>query len=320
MKILLAEDSKSMMLTTLAMIRKSGHTVIKARDGKEALSLYLSEEPELVLLDVEMPKLNGFEVAKKIRELDENTWIPIIFLTCYKDDDRLSQGIEAGGDDYLIKPVSSVVLNAKLNAMQRISEMQTKLLSLTKTLSNTNEELQLSVITDPLTGAKNRLYMEKSIKREWFRCKRNKTELSMLIIDVDNFKTLNDKNGHPAGDKCLVELVKLITSHLNRSTDVLCRYGGDEFIIILPDTDENYSLKIAEKIRTNVEAYNSKTDFKIPVTISISIGSVTCIPDAKISPDDLLTYADNALYTAKEKGRNCVVCAKIPDADGKEAA
>lgn len=143
-----------------------------------------------------MPELNGFEVAKKIRSRDEDIWIPVIFLTGYAEDEHLAKGIEAGGDDYLTKPVSALVLNAKLKAMHRISEMQNELRSMTKELSDTNKELQKSIITDPLTGAKNRLYLNECIKREWYRAMRNKTELSILLVDVDNFKKLTDTNGH----------------------------------------------------------------------------------------------------------------------------
>ena len=132
MKILIAEDSKSMMMTTSAIIRQTGHKVIQAFNGDDALSLYDSEKPDLILLDVEMPGLNGFEVTEKIRSIKNDVWVPIIFLTSHKDDDRLSKGINIGGDDYLIKPISSVVLKAKLNAMQRIYEMQMKRKDYTK--------------------------------------------------------------------------------------------------------------------------------------------------------------------------------------------
>jgi diguanylate cyclase (GGDEF)-like protein len=311
MKVLLAEDSLTMMITTSKIITNSGHEVIPARDGKEALSLYSSENPDLVLLDIEMPELTGFEVAEKIRADNTNKWIPIIFLTGYADDENLSKGIESGGDDYLIKPVSQIVLNAKLNAMHRISEMQNKLIDLSNELSETNNKLQNSVITDPLTGAKNRLYLDECIKNEWFRGMRDKSELSLLIVDVDNFKTLNDTNGHQAGDTCLIDLVKLFGSHLKRSSDVLCRYGGDEFVVVLPNTSGSDAFKIGEKIRTSVITYNTESKLDIPVAISVSIGCATRIPDDSISFDEFLTYADKALYKAKAAGRNCVVNAEI---------
>ena len=172
MKVLLAEDSKSMLLTTTAIIKKAGHTVIPAHDGKEALELFSTERPDLVLLDIEMPEYNGFEVAEKIRTIEKDNWIPMIFLTGFTDDESLNRGIEAGGDDYITKPVSSTVLNAKLKAMQRIVEMRNNLIKITKQLFETTNKLQHSVITDPLTGAKNRLYLDECLKREWFR-KRN---------------------------------------------------------------------------------------------------------------------------------------------------
>lgn len=311
MKVLLAEDSLTMMLTTSKIIKNSGHEVIPARDGKEALSLYHSENPNLVLLDIEMPKLTGFEVAEKIRADDTSKWIPIIFLTGFADDENLSKGIQSGGDDYLVKPVSQIVLNAKLNAMHRISEMQNKLIDLSNELSVTNDKLQNSVTTDPLTNAKNRLYLDECINNEWFRAMRNKSELSLLIVDVDNFKTVNDTNGHQAGDKCLIDMVKLFGSHLQRSSDVLCRYGGDEFVVVLPNTSGVDAFRIGEKIRLGVIKYNTESKMEIPVAISVSIGCAACIPDDSMTSDEFLTYADKALYKAKRNGRNCVVKADI---------
>ncbi len=314
MKVLLAEDSKSMMLTTTAIIKQSGHEVIQAKDGKEAFNLYLSENPDLVILDVMMPEYNGFEVAEKIRAKDKDDWVPIIFLTGIVDDENLSRGIKSGGDDYLTKPVSSVVLNAKLNAMQRISEMRNKLIDLTKELSDTNKKLKKSTITDPLTGAKNRLYLDECTQNEWYRGMRDKKALSILLIDVDNFKTLNDTNGHQAGDECLIDLVKLINSHLKRSSDVLCRYGGDEFVVLLPSTGSIDAMRISETIRKSIEVYNIELDKKVetPVKISVSIGIATTIPDDRFSHDDFLSHADKALYAAKAAGRNCVVNAEMP--------
>ena len=313
MKILIAEDSRSLMLTTSVVIRQTGNEVLQAFNGTEALSIYEQDPPDLILLDVEMPGLTGFEVAEKIRSQKSEKWIPIIFLTSHKDEDYLTKGLDIGGDDYLIKPVSSVVLKAKINAMQRIYEMQSKLISLTDNLIEANKSLSHSANTDPLTGAKNRLYMEKSLENEWQKGMSIKTELSLMVLDLDNFKTLNDKNGHQAGDDCLIEIVKIIDQHLNRTTDILCRYGGDEFILLLPDTDSNYALKIAEKVRVNVEDFSDQFKIPHPVDIRASIGCATYVPDVNLSADELLTYADKALYAAKEKGRNCVVQATIPN-------
>ena len=311
MKVLIAEDSITLLLTTSKIVETAGHEVIQARDGKEALELFDSEKPDLVLLDVEMPGHDGFEVAKKIRSKKLDYWIPIIFLTGYVEDQYLLQGIEAGGDDYLTKPVSNLVLNAKLNAMQRIYEMQRELVQISKQLSETNEKLNQSIITDPLTGANNRLYLDECLNKEWFRCMRNKKYLSALIIDVDNFKILNDTQGHHAGDKCLIELVKIFQSHLKRSADVICRHGGDEFVILLPETSQKDAMNIAEKIRESVIEYSNHTKSKTLVDISVSIGCASCIPDDKYIIDKLLIVADKALYESKNAGRNCVTSKEL---------
>ncbi|MCZ6802490.1 MAG: GGDEF domain-containing protein [Proteobacteria bacterium] len=197
--------------------------------------------------------------------------------------------------------------------MLRISEMRNKLVSLTRELFDTNNQLQQSVITDPLTGAKNRLYLDECMNREWYRGMRNKTTMSILLIDIDHFKTLNDTNGHQAGDKCLVEIVKVIKSNLKRATDELCRYGGDEFVVILPDTSATNAMRIAETIRESVEKYNSGLGEEITVDISVSIGCASCIPNDKLTTDEFINFADKALYTAKDAGRNSVVKAEISE-------
>ncbi len=309
MKVLIVEDSRSILLVTSKIVSSMGHDVIKATDGNQAIELFHAEKPDLILLDIELPELNGFEVAKKIRACELSNWIPIVFLTGYLEDESLHRGIKVGGDDYLVKPVNEVVLKAKLKAMERIYAIQNQLIETSLLLEKKNKQLRASIISDPLTGSYNRLYMDESLEREWFRARRNSDTLSILLIDVDNFKTLNDSNGHPAGDTFLISLVKLVKKSLRRSTDILCRYGGDEFVIILPGTTEKNAENIGEKIRTAVIELSAKQQLKSPIDLSVSIGCASCIPNDNLLIDDFLKICDDALYKAKQQGRNCLVTA-----------
>lgn len=300
-----------MMLVTSNIIRESGHEVIQAVDGNQALALYQSEKPDLVILDVEMPGYNGYEVAERIRSRDEDLWVPIIFLTSFSGDDHLLMGINAGGDDYLTKPVSEVVLNAKLNAMRRISEMQNRLLEMTRELSEINTKLHQSSITDPLTGCFNRLYLDECILDEWMSAAHGKLDLSVLIIDIDNFKTLNDTNGHYMGDNCLIKMVHIFNKHIEIPMDKLCRYGGDEFVIVMPGTDGTKAEAVAQKLCKAVMDFSNNYHLEVPVDLSISIGCASCVPDKSVSVEDFLKIADQALYEAKNNGRNQVIRADM---------
>lgn len=284
---------------------------MQARNGFQALDIYMTERPDLIILDVIMPKLDGYETARKIRETDPDTWIPIIFLSSMIGDNDIVQGIEAGGDDYLTKPVSQPVLAAKLMAMQRIAKMRCELLSISKQLESANTQLQQKSYRDGLTGVYNRRYFDEILPREWFHCSRNQTPLSVLLVDIDLFKKYNDSNGHLAGDDCLKNIAYLLDCKLRRPTDSICRYGGEEFVIILPETNESGAIHVAKRLN---EAVNKLaipfTESDLSECVSISIGCATVIPGSEsISDDKLVMNADKALYLAKESGRNQVYCA-----------
>jgi diguanylate cyclase (GGDEF)-like protein len=309
LKLLVVEDSKvtvKVLSDYLAAMHVSDP--LFAENGKQALDIYEREHPDVVLLDIKLPDIDGFEVARRIRKMEgEHEWAAIIFLTAMNSDEDLARGIAAGGDDYLVKPVSEVVFHAKVRAMQRLVGMQRKLVDVTQQLDSANAELLRLSTTDALTGIANRRSLDQFMEREWRRCLRMKKPLALVMLDIDYFKLFNDKYGHQAGDDCLKKVADQIARAAPRGTDLAARYGGEEFTLVLGETDQDGAMWIAERVRQMV------ADLKVPhyatgsKFVTISCGVVSVLPDKNVSLDILLQSADAALYQAKRGGRDRVV-------------
>lgn len=308
LKVLVVEDSKVTVKVLSSYL--AGMNVLAplvAGNGTQALELYERDHPDVVLLDIKLPDIDGFEVARRIRKMEgDQDWSAIIFLTAMNSDEDLAHGIAAGGDDYLVKPVSEVVFHAKVQAMQRLIEMQRKLVDVTQQLDGANAELQRLSTTDALTGIANRRSLDHFLEREWRRCLRMKKPLALVMMDIDYFKLFNDKYGHQAGDECLKKVADQIARAAPRGTDLAARYGGEEFTLVLGETDHDGAMWIAERVRQMV------ADLKVPhyatgsKFISISCGVVSVMPDDKMSLETLIHTADAALYQAKRAGRDRV--------------
>ena len=203
MKVLIVDDSPTIRTALRGLVEKMGHSVIEVEDGREALQSYRRDRPDLVLIDVMMPVMDGYEAARQMREIRPDEWVPIIFLSSKEADQDLDRAIEAGGDDYLVKPVSFVVLNAKIRALQRIESTRVKLLETSRELAAANRELENLSRQDSLTGIANRRYFDSYLLTEIKRASRDREPLSLILADVDNFKAFNDCYGHQAGDDCL---------------------------------------------------------------------------------------------------------------------
>ncbi len=306
MKILLVDDTKTERLIMMAFLNNLGYEVILGENGKQAVELYHSEHPDLVIMDVIMPEMDGYEAARTIRA-DDSGWIPIIFLSARIGPDDIAEGINAGGDDYLTKPVNHIVLEAKMKAMQRIAEMRHQLLDVSKELKKANAELKQLVNVDGLTGLSNRRHMDEALRIEMARCMRNQQHLTIVLADVDHFKAYNDNYGHLEGDDCLKKIATVMRAVCKRTTDVVARYGGEEFALILTDTSTQDAQIMGESVRKAVE------DLKIPHAKSpvsdfctVSVGVFTCIPRQQDKNDAMLEQTDNLLYKAKQAGRNRV--------------
>lgn len=306
MKILLVDDTPAELKIISSYLRKMGHELISCTNGEEAVECYRKNSVDLVLLDIVMPVMDGYEAARRIREYKDG-WVPIIFLSGRDSPKDIAAGIEAGGDDYLVKPIDEVILAAKMRAMERIAEMRERLVEVSSELEEANAELQKLADVDGLTGIANRRSLDAYLEHETARCIRENQPISVIMIDLDHFKAYNDYYGHLSGDNCLKRIADILQNKVRRPSDMSGRYGGEEFCIILPNTDEEGAKHVAEFVRLTVE------ELRIPHAgngekgvVTLSLGVVTHYPDPSFAISTLLNEADKALYHAKRSGRNRV--------------
>ncbi len=310
MKVLVVDDTRTDLRIVTAHVRDLGHEVITAGSGEEALARYLADNPDLVLLDVVMPGMDGYTVARRIRELAGDDWVPIIFLSAMVEDEHIVRGIEVGGDDYLTKPPRQLVLKAKLTAMERIAHMRQSLIEVSGQLERANEELHRLSREDHLTGLANRRVFDERLAVEWQRARREQVEIALILADIDHFKAYNDHYGHQAGDQCLVQVAEALKGAARRPGDIAARYGGEEFAILLPATSVQEGARIAGQICAairDLQAPNIKSPTSDRVTTSFGVAG--CVPSEQGSARALVAAADALLYQAKQAGRDRVVAA-----------
>lgn len=305
MKILVVDDSKMIRQLVTECLKEMGHELAYAENGAESLQYIADHDVDLILMDVEMPFLSGFEATKAIRELKKADWFPIIFLTMHDDDKSFVNGILAGGDAYLPKPLNPTRLRLTVIAMERIYVMRQKLQITQLELQAANSELERLSLRDQLTGLGNRRHFDSNLAMQFALSRRNKSPLSLIICDIDFFKNYNDSLGHPQGDVCLIEVAKVMREQLERDSDLVCRYGGEEFVAILPDTPLQDARALAENIRRQVFETNITVGEAEARRVSLSLGVATYVGQYK-TEQDMLEAADAALYKAKHNGRNRV--------------
>jgi len=301
LSILLVDDSASERRLLGALLQTLGHQVVEAGDGREAVTrLRRVEHPfDLILLDVQMPQMNGYETARAIRALEQQQtacWSPIIFLSGKSTPDDIAQGIDSGGDDYLIKPVNGLILKSKIKAMQRIAGMRQQLVSLTQRLDRLAH-------MDELTELPNRRYFNSILDREIARARRYRSPLSVAYLDIDLFKRVNDNYGHDMGDQVLKAVAREVDNNL-RAEDRIGRLGGEEFCICLPGSTLLNAFDACERYRQLLQALVIQHG-ENSVTVTASFGLTEFDPDSD-NRDSVLARADSALYHAKSAGRNQV--------------
>ena len=298
MKILIAEDDPVSRRLLQATLVKWSYDVVVAHDGVETWeALQDKDAPKLAILDWMMPGMDGVEICRKIRQRKETPYTYIILLTTKSEKEDIIKGMNAGADDYITKPFVPQELKVRLRAGRRIIELQTALLE-------TQEALRIQATHDSLTGLWNRAMTLNALYRELSRAEREKISVSVIMADIDYFKQINDTYGHMAGDAVLREVAQRIRSS-ERPYDVVGRYGGEEFLTVLSRCDEQSALKVAERIRRKIsEKPIDISEGMIPVTISL--GVATRGEGQRIDADTLVQVADDALYRAKENGRNRV--------------
>jgi len=306
MKVLIVDDSKSIRMLVAECITTLGHEAVYMESGLDAVEYIKENSVDLAMMDVEMPGINGFETTKQIREIKGEDWFPIVFLSTKIDDDSYTQGILAGGDAYLSKPINPLRLQLQITAMERIYMTREKLKQAQESLLEANKTLLHMSMFDQLTGLANRRNFDETLEREFKLAKREKNPLSIVMCDIDFFKIYNDSYGHQKGDECLETVSKVLAEVCSRPTDLACRYGGEEFIFILPNTDLNGSTIFAEKVRAGVEALKiDHAGSKVNDYVTLSLGVATYQGQFK-TDSDITKAADDALYRAKESGRNKV--------------
>lgn len=307
MKALVIEDTLTSLTVVSHQLERMGITPLRAQSGEEGLRLFQEQRPDLVLLDIVMPGMDGYEVARRIRALEKaGEWTPILFLTGLDGDTNLEKGIAAGGDDYLTKPVSEVVLAAKVRAMQRIVQMRCSLLVLTRKLDAANQELTRLSSIDGLTGVANRRQFDEVLSREWRRAARAHRPVSLLMVDVDFFKQYNDLYGHQTGDDCLKAVAGALRDQLKRPSDFVARFGGEEFAVLLPETGEEGAMLVAEGICRAVRELGIPHEASMVAgVVTASVGVATRETEGQLHGTlELVAAADRALYAAKATGRN----------------
>ncbi|EKO3490607.1 diguanylate cyclase [Vibrio fluvialis] len=308
MRILLVDDIQLERMQLAIRLKQLGHSVEVASSGRDALDIYPRFEPELILLDVSMPDMDGFEVSQEIRRRYDEEWIPIIFLSSHDEPSMIARAIESGGDDYLIKPVDKMVLNSKLLAMQRIANMRRELKRTSAKLEELNRILQHQANEDGLTQVFNRRFMDEKLREMISWHGRHEMSLSVILFDVDHFKPFNDNYGHIEGDRCLHTIAQAANKLFCRSGEFVGRYGGEEFLILLTNTDVEGARAAAERIQNSIEHIHYPHAFSaIADHVTISQGVVTVTPDGHETLAQVYEKADSALYQAKTNGRNCYV-------------
>ena len=298
MKALIADDNAGFRHVLERMLRKWGYDVAVACDGLEAWALLQSPDPpRLAILDWMMPGLDGVEVCRRVRELNREPYVYILLLTAKDTAAELVEGMEAGADDYLRKPVDSHELRVRVRAGRRILDLQEEVVQ-------SREALRKLATCDPLTGLWNRNAMFDIMSRELKRAKRESGKLALLMADLDHFKRINDTLGHAAGDAVLQEAARRMSSCV-RPYDAVCRYGGEEFLIVLPGCDMADATLRAEEIRSAI----ATSPFQIAegsLNLTCSLGVAASSGPAGYDSTALTHEADEALYVAKHNGRNRV--------------
>ncbi len=296
--ILVADDDRVMRLSVRHAMEQDGYQVVEANDGEACLAIFARSRPDVVLLDAIMPVLNGFDCCRRIQELSGTKRTPVLIITGLEDQESVDQAFAVGAVDYITKPIHLAVLRQRVRRL--IQQVQ-----LYQQLETANHELQRLAAFDALTQLANRRRFDEYLQQEWQRMMREQKSMSLLLCDIDSFKSYNDTYGHQAGDDCLRQVAQVIQRSAKRSIDLAARYGGEEFAVVLPNTDQDGAIQVAQMIQLGVKqrAIQHQAS-KVASTVTVSLGVASTIPSLITSPALLISAADKALYQAKAEGRD----------------
>jgi len=314
-KILVVDDDADVLRLLDRYLSNAGFEVLKAQDANQAIRILMEEGPPLVVTDWMMPGMSGLDLCRQIRTTEGIGLVYVIVLTAMTEKNRLVEAFDAGTDDYLTKPVSRQELLARLKAGIRVIELETQLLKSNREIHKVNAEfailnkkLERLATIDELTNLANRRHAMAFLEQSWKQATRHNQPLSCVMLDIDHFKRVNDTHGHVMGDIVLSRVAQLLDDNA-RAGDIVARVGGEEFLVICPQTDIQGAAVVAERIRHAVESTQIESD-DIEICVTLSSGVAQRTENTK-TPDDLLKTADEALYQAKGSGRNRVCGAEF---------
>jgi two-component system, cell cycle response regulator len=296
--VLLVEDSAAIRALVRRMLGAGGHSVVEATGGAAALAVCRQQQPDVMLLDVEMPEMSGWDVLAAMKADPALRDVPVVFLTGRSDTTDIVEGLRLGAHDYLRKPCEPTELLARVQAAARVKRLQDE-------LRQRNQELDHISRTDVLTGLRNRRHVQEYLARLVSLARRTAEPIAVLVVDVDHFKSVNDRHGHDAGDTVLRQVAERMASSV-RLEDMVGRWGGEEFLVVLPNTAAEGAAELAERLRQVVAEAPCQLGGGGEVQVTISIG---CAASLTADAGTLVRSADTALYEAKEAGRNRVVVA-----------
>lgn len=295
MNVLIVDDQRSMRLLAASVVDSMGHQSTAVASGEEAIELCRGQNFDVVLMDVEMPGLSGFHTAQAIRR-EHDHWFPIIFISAKTDPRFFVEGIRSGGDIYLYKPIVPEVLESMINAMARISSYQ-------RELHEAKIKMEILAHRDRLTGVLNRRGFENAMELEVARLGGATQALSVVLLDVDQFKQYNDNYGHAKGDECLKQVADVLTASICRQGDLVARHGGEEFILLLPETNLEQARIVADRVLTRFASVAIEHNYSsVARYVTVSGGVAEMLPGDGI--EQVISAADKYLYAAKAQGRN----------------
>ncbi len=318
--ILIVDDQIENTLVLESLLDNCDLHIVRAASGQDALSKILEYSFALILIDVQMPGMERYQIAESLRGSSESKSIPLLFVSAARmDRENMFKGYDLGVVDYIFKPLEPQILTRKVTMFlelhrqrqqlgEKTRELDAKILELEvlyKELEERNAKLERLSSLDGLTGLFNRRYFDDNLIKEWKQAMRNDSQISLLIVDIDYFKNYNDYYGHLEGDDCLRKVAQSLYEALMRPADIIARYGGEEFTAILPNTGSQGATQVARRMMEHVTGLAIEhRGSSVAETVTVSIGASSGFPSGKLSPTMLLGFADKALYEAKKHGRN----------------
>ncbi|MGA1621413.1 MAG: diguanylate cyclase domain-containing protein [Synechocystis sp.] len=321
--VLIVDDSSDNLRLLSTMLQSQGYQVKKAISGKFALQSLTVIEPDLILLDVHMPEMDGYQVCQTLKANPHYQGIPVIFISAADQLFNKVQAFQAGAVDYITKPfhLEEVLIRVEnqLNQKRLYRELEKQNILLKaeiterrkaeEALTQANHRLEELAAKDGLTGLANRRHLDRYLTLQWRSALLNRQSLALILIDVDFFKAYNDAYGHLLGDDCLKQVATILQSMSRKQSDLVARYGGEEFVVVLPNTTVEEAKQLAQRIQTAIaEQKIPHRQSQVASHITLSMGLTSLVPEETKTAATLIQTADLALYQAKTRGRNRIIC------------